>query len=80
MGQSQEKIQLYKIFRLTYIKSINSFYIEFEKYCKTHFKIMILTASSSILWGVMPFLVIIIYARKKIKYKNLYKKEVDNNE
>ncbi len=55
---------------------LNSFFIttrtfsdQFENYSKTHFKTAILMASTGLIWGVLPFILIVGVIRKKIKNK-----------
>ncbi len=77
---SKKNSDFYKIFRLTYRQSVIQFSKKFELYCKNHFKVMIITASSSLLWGFLPFLMIIVFIRKKLKYKKLYERGEDFEE
>ena len=55
---------------------LNSFFMttrtfsdQFEAYSKTHFRIEILMASTGLLWGVLPLILIVGVVRKKIKNK-----------
>ena len=55
---------------------LNSFFMttqtfsdQFEVYSKTHFKTAILMASTGLIWGVLPLILIVGVIRKKIKNK-----------
>ena len=55
---------------------LNSFFMttrtfsdQFEAYSKAHFKIEILMASTGLIWGVLPLILIVGVIRKKIKNK-----------
>ncbi len=79
-SRAHKQGDFYKTFRLSYLMSVKTFSKEFEKYCKTHFKLMIVLASSTVLWGLMPILLIIIFIKKKLKYRKIYKTEVIEDE
>jgi hypothetical protein len=55
---------------------LNSFFIttktfsnQFEDYSKTHFRAEILLASTGLIWGVLPLILVVGVIRKKIKNK-----------
>ena len=47
------------------------FSLFFEEYSKTHFRMEILLASTGIIWGILPLVLIIGVIRKKIKSKKI---------
>ncbi len=65
-------------FNSAFIKSFyftpKDFSALFEEYAKSHFRAEIFMASSSLIWGFMPLILIIAVIRKKIKTK---KKELE---
>ena len=42
---------------------------QFEDYSKSHFRVGILLASTGLIWGVLPLILIVGVIRKKIKNK-----------
>jgi len=53
----------------SFFMTTNTFSDLFEDYSKTHFRIEIIMASTSIIWGLLPLVLIIGVIRKKIKNK-----------
>ena len=75
------KTNFYKAFVKTYLITPKIFSKQFEKYCKNHFKIQIVMASSSLIWGFLPLLLLIVWIKRKLKFKKIYKaSEEENNE
>jgi len=62
-----------KIFRMVFYQTYRGFSNSFEVYAKQHFHFGLLLASSSLLWGVMPFVFLIAVLRKKMKTKRIAK-------
>jgi len=62
-----------KSFRMVFYQSFQGFSNSFEVYAKRHFHFGILFASSSLLWGVMPFVFLIAVLRKKLKTRRIAK-------
>lgn len=56
-------------FLSSFYMTTNTFSDVFEDYSKTHFRIEIILASTSIIWGVLPLVLIVGVIRKKIKNK-----------
>ncbi len=62
-----------RAFRISFFKSTREFSNFFEDYSAKHFRIEILLASSSILWGLLPLILLIGWIRRKIKIKKIEK-------
>lgn len=58
-----------KAFLNSFFMTTRTFSDQFEDYSKTHFKVEILMASTGLIWGVLPLILIIGVIRKKIKNK-----------
>jgi hypothetical protein len=66
---------------------LNSFFMttrtfsdQFESYSKTHFRIEILMASTGLIWGVLPLILIVGVIRKKIKNKKTVESWENNSD
>jgi len=60
-------------FRMSFFQSYQMFSNNFQNYAKRHFHFGLLLASSSLLWGVMPFVFLIAVLRKKLKTRRIAK-------
>lgn len=60
-------------FRMSFFQSYQMFSNNFQNYAKRHFHYGILLASSSLLWGIMPFVFLIAVLRKKLKARRIKK-------
>ena len=75
------KTNFYQAFVRTYLINPKIFSNQFEKYCRNHFKTQIIMASSSLIWGFLPLLAILVWIRRKVKFKKLYElNEEEKNE
>lgn len=61
-------------FRMSFFQTYQAFSNSFQNYAKRHFHYGILFASSSLLWGIMPFVFLIGVLRKKIKTRRIAKR------
>lgn len=66
-------------FRLSFLMKTEDFSNAFEKYSADHFKMEMLLASSSILWGFLPFILLIGWIRRTIKNRKIKKEWIDEN-
>lgn len=53
----------------SFFMTTDTFSNQFEDYAKTHFRIEVIMASTSFIWGVLPLILIVAVIRKKIKNK-----------
>ncbi len=58
-----------RAFLNSFFMTTRTFSDQFEDYSKIHFKTAILMASTGLIWGVLPFILIVGVIRKKIKNK-----------
>ncbi len=58
-----------RAFLNSFFMTTRSFSEQFEDYSKTHFRAEILMASTGLIWGVLPLILIVGVIRKKIKNK-----------
>lgn len=58
-----------RAFLNSFFMTTRTFADQFEDYSKTHFKVEILMASTGLIWGVLPLILIVGVIRKKIKNK-----------
>ena len=58
-----------RAFLNSFFMTTRTFSDQFEDYSKTHFKVSILLASTGLIWGVLPLILIVGVIRKKIKNK-----------
>ena len=63
-----------KIFLKSFLFTPQGFSKLFEEYCKSHFKIEILLASTGIIWGILPLVLMIAWIRKQFINRKIRRK------
>ena len=67
-----------RAFLNSFFMTTRTFSDQFEDYSRTHFRTEILMASSGLIWGVLPLILIVGVIRKKIKNKKTVESWGDN--
>ena len=67
-----------RAFLNSFFMTTRTFSDQFEDYSRTHFRAEILMASSGLIWGILPLILIVGVIRKKIKNKKTVESWEDN--